>query len=428
MELTRREVLGTIPAAMVARSAQAEAAPTRPRIAAIVTEYRKASHGQGIVDRFLDGYGWEGHHYRPAVDVVSMYVDQRPAGDLTDERAKRHPSLKIYPTIAGALLRGKEQLAVDGVLIIGEHGKYRRNEKGQTLYPRYEFFQQIVEVFRRTGRSVPVFNDKHLSWNWDWAKSMVDTARELGFAFMAGSSLPVTWRIPAVDVPLGADVTEVVCAGYGGIDSYDFHGFEAHQCMAERRRGGESGVRSVHAVRGERVWKALASGSWDAGGCDPALFEACLCRSFRLASPKDGFGHAYPEPGQLAALARDPVMIRIEYTDGLKGTLLMLSGLVQDFTVAVRIRGEEAPLSTQMYLPGLSPGQTLPNFFSALAHHVETLFTTGSAPYPVERTLLTTGLVAAGVESLHRGQTRFLTPHLEQLRYQSPRESQFWRS
>ena len=133
--------------------------------------------------------------------------------------------MKVYPTIAGALTRGGDSLAVDGVLSIGEHGKYPRNEKGQTLYPRYEFFQQTVEVFQRSGRSVPVFNDKHLSWNWEWAQSMVATAKALNFPFMAGSSLPVTWRMPAVDTPLGAEITEAVCVGYGGIDSYDFHGF-----------------------------------------------------------------------------------------------------------------------------------------------------------------------------------------------------------
>jgi hypothetical protein len=426
--MTRRELLATFPVALAAASEAGARAPDRPRIAALVTVYRKASHAQGIVDRFLEGYGWEGHHYRPAVDVVSLYVDQRPSNDLSQERAQRHPGMKVYPRIAEALTCGGDRLAVDGVLLIGEHGKYPRNEKGQTLYPRYEFFQQAVDVFRRSGRAVPVFNDKHLSWNWKWARSMVDTARELGFPLMAGSSLPVTWRMPAVDVPFGSEVSEAVCVGYGGIDSYDFHGLEALQSLVERRKGGETGVSAVTAVRGDNVWKALRTGSWDRGGCDLELFEACLCRSFRLTSPRPGFGHAYPELAQLPALAPDPVMYRFEYSDGLKGSLLMLNGLVRDFTVALRIKGQDAPLSTQMYLPGLSPGQTLPNFFSPLVHHIEGLFRTGIPPYPVERTLLTTGLVAAGVESLHGGQKRIDTPHLRQVHYQSPPDSTFWRS
>ena len=89
--------------------------------------------------------------------------------------------MKIYPTIAEALTLGGSKLAVDGVVLVGEHGNYPRNEKGQTKYPRYEFFEQIVKVFRDSGTSVPVFNDKHLSWNWEWARQMYDTSREMGF-------------------------------------------------------------------------------------------------------------------------------------------------------------------------------------------------------------------------------------------------------
>jgi hypothetical protein len=427
--MTRRELLATVPLALTTAAGGASAVnATRPRIAALVTEYRKASHGQGIVDRFLDGYGWNGQHYRPGVDIVSLYVDQHPAGDLTGEREKRHPGLKVYPTIADALTRGTAELAVDGVLIIGEHGQYARNDRGQTLYPRFEFFQQTVDVFRRSRRSAPVFNDKHLSWNWPWAKSMVETARVVGFPFMAGSSLPVTWRLPSVDVPRGAEIVEGVCVGYGGIDSYDFHGLESLQCFVERRKGGETGVRAITALRGANVWNALGTSSWDAGGCDLELIEACLCRSFRLTSPRPGFGHVYPTLAQMAPLVADPVLYRIEYADGLKGTLLMLSGLVQDFTVAVRLKGHDRPLSTQMYLPGLSPGQTLPNFFSPLAHHIETMFLTGNPPYPVERTLLTSGMLTAAVESLHNGQRRVETPDLRQVQYAAPLDSTFWRS
>jgi hypothetical protein len=431
VSLTRRELLATVPAALATSAEVGQAAPpkTRPRIAAIVTEYRTKSHGQGIVDRFLDGYGWEGRHHRPGVDVVALYVDQKPDGDLSGERARRHPGLKVYSTIAGALTCGGDRLAVDGVLSIGEHGRYPRNEKGQRLYPRYPFFQQIVEVFRRSGRAVPVFNDKHLSWNWPWAKEMVATARALGFPLMAGSSLPVTRRLPAVDVPHGAEVSEAVCVGFGGLDSYDFHGLEALQCLVERRQGGETGVVAVRALRGGPVWKALASGSWDGGGCDLELLEACLCRSFTLSSPRPGYGHVDPELGQLPSLVPDPMLYHVEYADGLKTTLLMLSRLVRDFTVALRVGGApDKPLSTQMYLPGFAPGQTLSDFFNPLVHHIEGLFVTGSPPYPVERTLMTTGILAAAVESLHRGQARIKTPELRGVQYQPPRESTFWRS
>ena len=118
----------------------------RPRIAALTTIYHKYSHSQHIIDRFLEGYGWEGRHHRPAMDVVSLYVEQVRENDLSRERAARHPGMKIYPTIAGALTQGGSRLAVDGVLLIGEHGNYPVNEKGQMLYPRYEYFQQIYHL------------------------------------------------------------------------------------------------------------------------------------------------------------------------------------------------------------------------------------------------------------------------------------------
>src|SRR5881628_2338780 len=104
--------------------------------------------------------------------IVSLYVDQKPEGDLSEARAREF-GFKVYPTIAEALRCGGDKLAVDAVMIIGEHGHYPRNEKGQILYPRYEFFKQCVDVFEKDGRSVPVFNDKHLSYSFEKAKWMV---------------------------------------------------------------------------------------------------------------------------------------------------------------------------------------------------------------------------------------------------------------
>jgi hypothetical protein len=426
-EISRRALLAGVPAAALLTLAEGRAAEParRPRIAVLVTEVRKLSHGEVILDRFLEGFGWEGEHYHPPVDLVALYVDQTPAGDLSRERAARFSQLKIYPSIAQALCLGGDALAVDGVVIIGEHGNYPTNEKGQTLYPRYEFFKQTVDVFRRGGRTVPVFNDKHLSWNWDWAKEMVDTAASLGFPLMAGSSVPITWRIPSVEMPLGAEIEEVMAVGPGGVDSYDFHALESIQSFVERRGGGEQGVARLQALRGDAVWDALEAGPSSRGGWDPSLLEACLCRSHQLAPAREGFSHVYPTPADMRRMVRDPVAYRYEYTDGLKATMLLLNGLVGDITFAARIKKQAELLSTLTYIGGDHDSQ--PHNFDPLVWHIAQFMCSGKPPYPVERTLLTTGLVAAGVESLWRKSEWIETPHLA-IRYRPNPNSTFRRT
>ncbi len=394
----------------------------RPKIAAIVTEFRQYSHGQHIVDRFLEGYGWNGRHHHPSMDLVSLYVDQRPESDLSRDRAERFPQMKIYPTVADTLTLGGGDLAVDGVLLIGEHGSYPTNEKGQHLYPRYELFMQTVSVYRTTGKTAPIFNDKHLSWNWDWAKEMYDISQEMDFAFMSGSSLPVTWRTPSIDMPLDARVREALCIAIGGVDSYDFHALETIQCMVERREGGEKGVKWLQAYRGEKFWEAHHEELWSR-----ELFEAALCRSHTLTPSRQGFNNIFPTLDEMKQLVEDPIAYQYEHLDGLKATMILMNGLVQDFNFAAHLEDQATPLSTQMYLPMPPARTTLANFFSPLVNNVEQMFLSGVATYPVERTLLTTGLVAAGVESLFQDQTRQETPHLN-ISYQPTEESTFWRT
>lgn len=415
--ITRRSLLAGAPAALGAAPLRG-----RPRIACIATVVHKYAHAQHFIDRFLEGYGWNGTHHHPPMDLVSLYVEQTPEGDLGRDRARRFPIMKIYPSVAEALTLGTSRLAVDGVLLIGEHGEYPFNEKRQHLYPRYELFQKIVEVFRSSRRSAPVFNDKHLSWKWEWAREMYDTARELGFAFMAGSSLPVTWRTPSLELDYGAAVREAVCVGYGGADSYDFHALETAQCMVERRAGGETGVEWLEAYRGERFWQAYAEKVFPID-----LVEAALCRSHTLKPAREGFNHIFPTFDDMRRLVKDPIAYRYQHADGIISTMLLLNGLVEDFNFAARIGGRAAPFSTQMYLPMPPARTTLANFFSPLVNNIEKMFLTGKPTYPVERTLLTTGLTAAGVESLFQKQARIATPHLA-IRYRAPRESAFWRS
>ncbi|HEY4309215.1 MAG TPA: hypothetical protein VGN12_07155 [Pirellulales bacterium] len=424
--LDRRHFLGAVGTGLLGASLARATEPTanaaaKKKLAIVTTEWRYHSHAWHMGERFLVGYPHNGAWHQPPFEVVSAYVDQFPENDLSRKRAAEF-GFKIYPSVAEALRAGRKQLAVDAVLVIGEHGNYPDNELGQKKYPRYEFFKQATDVFRADGRAVPMFNDKHLSWKWEWAKEMVDTSRALNFPFMAGSSLPVTWRMPSIDMPYGAEVEEVMCLAIGAVDSYDFHALEVIQCMAERRRGGETGVVTMQALRGDAVWKALDAGGWSAGGWDPELFAACLTRTQTLAQP-ESFSDRYPTPAQIREWVKEPVCYRFEYADGLKATMLLMNGLVNDFTFAARLKGQSEPLSTLFYLPP-TPNVT---YSAELMSKAEQTFVTGKPPYPLERTLLTSGLVAAGMLSLGTGQKRIETPHLN-VRYQTPRESTFAQS
>jgi hypothetical protein len=411
--LTRRTFLGTAGAAILAPYIHA-AEPAKKKLAVVTNIWTSGSHAWHMAERFLHGYPIEGKWHHPPIEVVSAYVDQIPENDLSRARAKEF-GFKIYPSVAEALRNGGDKLAVDAVLVIGEHGKYPRNEFNQIEYPRYDYFKKIVEVYAKDGRTAPIFNDKHLSYKFEWAKEMVDTSKKMKFPLLAGSSLPVTWRMPSIDMPHGAEVEEVMCVAFGGQDVYDFHAHETIQCMAERRKGGETGVVAVQGLKSDNVWKLLAEKGWPAD-----LFEACLCRSQTLAQPT-GTSHRYPTSAQMKELVKDPVLHRVEYADGLKSTMLMLNGLVGDFTFAARLKGEKNPLSVLFHLPP-KPNVT---YSAALMSKAEEMFVTGKASYPIERTLLTSGINETGLKSLATGEKRLETPHLA-VKYTVPKESLFW--
>jgi len=394
----------------------------RPRLAAVVTAIKRHLHPQHIVDRFLDGYGWNGVYHHPQMDLVSLYVDQHGEGDLTHERAARHPSLKICPTIEEAVTLGTSKLAVDGVVVVAEHGVYPLSPDGIMMRPHYEFFEKITNVFRSSGRSVPYFNDKELSWNWDWSKKMVDVTHELNFPFQGGSSLAVTWRIPSVEFPTGVVVKEALSVGYGPMASYDFHGLETIQCMVERRKGGESGVEWVQTFRKDAFWKAYEDKVWS-----HELMRAALSRSFTIRPGDKSFTNDLPTVEHMKAMVPDPVAYHYRHRDGLLSTMILLYGMVYDFTFAAHIEGQSKPFSTQMYLPMPDGRTTLASFFSPLVNNAEKMFLTGKAQYPVERTLLTSGLLIAGVQS-DKNNARIETPNLAAVQYQPYPDSTYWRS
>ena len=226
--------------------------PDRKKIAAIITEYRPYSHADVIVTKYLKGFPTDEGVLPSRTEIASMYVDQFADTDLSRKVAEEH-GVPIYGSIVKALTLGGTELAVDGVLLIGEHGDYAWNERDQQLYPRKPFMEQICGVMARSKRAVPIFNDKHLSWNWHDCKWMYDRARELGAPFMAGSSVVTGWRSPWLELDRETPMEEAVAIGFSGLDIYGFHTLEGLQCMLERRTGGETGVAAVTCLEGAAV-------------------------------------------------------------------------------------------------------------------------------------------------------------------------------
>jgi hypothetical protein len=387
------------------------------KIAVVTTAYYYLSHAYHICGRFLHGYlhGGKMHHAEQA--IAGMFVEQTKKNDLSRELARKH-GFKLYDDVAGALTLGGDKLAVDGVLLIGEHGDYPYNAKGQKLYPRHEMFQKIVEVFRKSGRSVPVFCDKHLSFDRKKARAMIETARKLGFPLMAGSSLPVTWRRPELELPLGVKIKEALVASHAELEIYGIHALEALQCIVERRTKGQQGVKAVTCLQGDAVWKAGDDGVWSwellehALGRSPSLNVGDVRDNCRL------YGYAGPH----AELRRSPIAFVIEYRDGLKATVLLLNGHHADTTFAARLTDEKKPVSTLFYLPA-PPGAA---FLQALTEKIEGFLASGKPPYPVERTLLTGGILDWALESRVQGNKRLETADLD-VSFEPPKDSGFVR-
>ncbi len=478
--LTRRRFLGysvLTPAMLAYRSLlrSAVAQQSRPaggplRLAIIGNAYRHGSNLQSITDRFLVGYPHDGDWHMPNVQVVSMYIEPRPAqvsaaasvvhrpraaaknqadwhpeiaqsvqppAPLQGREAPRAPhedsgapadlsarrsqefGFRLCADIPEALRCGGDRLAVDAVLAIVEQGDYPRNDRDQILYPRYDYFQQCVQVFEDEGRAVPYFNHESLSFSFEEAQSMVATAERLKFPLLAGSWLPLTWRLPDIDMPLGAQIHEAVMVGMGPLDGMDFDALEAMQSMLERRKGGESGVKAVQLLEGDDVWNAGESGRWS-----KELLSSALSRS---DSPLgltvlDGRPQDMVAADVLPQLVKDPAAYCIEYNDGTRAALLMLDGATNDFTFSARVAGTGL-VSTQFFR---APAPNV-NYTACLAAKIEQMLITGGAPYPVRRTLLTSGILEAGLLSRHRLNERLETPHLA-VRYEAPTESQYART
>ena len=398
---SRRQFLsyGALAAASASNPLQYVAATSPPatlKVAGVVSTYFRNSHADVIIGKILEGWRQTGGD-GPALEVASLYVDQISDGDLSRSMAEKY-DVPIFDNIADTLTLGTDKVQIDGVLCIGEHGNYEIvPETGQVMYPRRRFFDEVTATLEQHRTRVPIFNDKHLAYAWRDAAHMAKTAKRLKLPFLAGSSLPVAWRSPATVLPIGTKLTQACGIGYGGLESYGFHALETMQSIVERRRGGESGVQQIRTLQGDRIWEGLEAGLWDS--------------ELALATLKNMEIDLTLE--QLKSQLTDGAAVYvIDYQDGLRAACCMFNGVTSKFGCGVRTAKSPSPKAWWFKLEHKFPY----GHFEHLLRAIEKTFVTRRPAYPVERTLLTTGILDRCMHSLANDGAIYATPELR-IRY-----------
>jgi hypothetical protein len=358
----------------------------RPRVACVMNVYFPNSHADVFVSRLLDGYRLNHAWHSPRLETVSFYVDQFPANDMAREQAEEH-GIRIYPSVAEALRLGGAKLAVDAVAIIGEHGAYPRTPLGNFAYPRRRYFDEITRVMRQDRHIIPMYQDKYFAYEWADAIKMYKSARDMHMPLLCGSTVPLSWRRPPLEIPRGSRLVELLTTSYSDLEEHAYHGIELLQSMAERRQGGETGVERVRHCSGEEVWALAQNGEWSR-----SLLDAALLRRVNHV-PKDG------DP--------PPEVLLIRYRDGLKGAVLHVNALTRDFLFAAQLQDRREPVSTCFYIQ-----LYLHNHWGFMVRNFENLVLTHREPNAIERTLLANGIMLAGLESRRQGGKWIDTPEL----------------
>lgn len=410
---TRRQMLGiTGMAGLTALAGNAAAAfplaqQTRPRIAVLASYWGATrSHADWIVNKLIDGYWWDGAYMPSRVDVVSIYLHQHDTSILGQKVAKAK-NIPVYKTVSEAIMLGGKELAVDGVVIVAEHGEYPTDLKGHWLLPRWWMYNQVVRVFEQSKRSVPIFNDKHLSYDWDEAKWMFDKSRELNFPLTGGSSIPVYYRKPEIELPIDTPIRNSIVLGGAGDEGAIFHAIDVLQAFVERRKGGESGVKTIQSIRGPETWKWVAANPWAAKLVDS------VANTFEF------------KPGYFQESANTNMCL-IEYNDGTKAAVIGGRGV--GWTYAGEITGKTEPTIISM-LGWAGPFDQY-HASNAQPHWITEMMVTKKEPFNAERLLLSTGITNFYMDSnWENGKyspvgRRLETPFLN-IKYRSTRGAQF---
>lgn len=371
------------------------------KAAFLFEEFSTSSPSQQLLDRFLMGYVRNGSFHKPDISEISAYLPPTNEGDfgMRPEDFDLQTANTVEQTVEGA----------DAIVIASR-------KPGATANDR------LAEIaLAHAPEGAACFIHGTLSGSLETGRALAKLAAARRIALLAGTPLSVTWRLPEFQLPKNTALSEALIVvqinppppqasspsqsgPQGTLAGAELNALESLLPIIEQRRGGEAGVRSVRRLEGEDVWRAGHRKLWSW-----PLLASALSRSH---SPQgdpvlDGRTQDIVGLGRVPKLARHPQAWILDHSDGLRTSILVLDGVVGDFNAAVRA-ADGRTFSTQIFR-GPPP---MEQHFSLLTAAMEEFFTTGKAPWPVERNLLIAGLLEAFRNPTTRSGKTLATPEL----------------
>jgi len=344
------------------------------QIAVVSTTFYIRSHSDVIATRWTTPrpadpiWGWSG----PSSQLASIHIEQITERDTGVAWAKEN-NIPLMGSIEEAITLGTGNIAVNAVLIIGEHGDYPQNEYDQKTYPRKRLFDSVVAVFKKYGKVLPVFNDKHYSYNPEWAVEMYQTAKAMGFPLLGGSSIPHTPFEPEPDLARGFKPRKALSVYYGDKEAYLYHSYEFAQSILEKRAGGEAGIRGITVYTGEQVWDELEKRFGN------ELLDAAISRGRKInpGDRRENCAKAQRQPM--------PILTIAHHADGLESGHVNLSGHCEGWSTAIETE------DGRIHSTGATDGgeDVWYAHFATFSKLIEEFFKTGKYPFASERALLT---------------------------------------
>jgi hypothetical protein len=371
---------------------------TLRKIAFLLDEFTAPSPAQQLLDRFLIGYPRDGEFHKIDGAQISAYLAVSVEANF-GERPKEF-DLVIAPTVEEAVA------GADAVVIVSRRPGAQANEA---------FLKIALE---RAPEGAACFVHGALANSLASARKLAATASAHRIALLAGTPLSVTWRLPPVELPAGTPLTEALFVVQlspqaiqatppsppATLSGAELHALDGLLPVIERRRGGESGIRSVRFLEGKELWRAGQKGLWSW-----PLLAAALSRSHTPQGDPvvDGRTQDLVGLGLVPKLARNPRGWMLENRDGLRSAILVLDGVVADFNFAVRAQDGQI-VSAQLFRAP-PPSE---HHFSRLAAVTEDFFRTGKSPWPIERNFLIAGLLETFAKPSSLSGQRVETPEL----------------